>query len=188
MTNNTITQPEQSTTKSARRISPHSKLNLIILISTLVCTALGILACTQGQAAWFYEFKGENLKSFGQYTDALNCFNEQIAIEPKSAKAYFNKAESLYFLKRYPESIDAFTKAIALDPTHSRYFMERGVAYMQLGLDQKGIDDCTLSIALNPKDGNAYYNRALAYIKVGRRDLAEKDRAKVEQLGYKPVD
>jgi tetratricopeptide (TPR) repeat protein len=60
-----------------------------------------------------------------------------------------------------------------------------GSRALSLGQHEKAIDDFSVAIELDAKGGIAFSNRAQAYERLAKHDLAEKDRAKVEELGYR---
>jgi tetratricopeptide (TPR) repeat protein len=94
--------------------------------------------------------------------------------------------------RQYQKSVDDFTRVIRFLRGSSDksdgleiYNNDRGMAYQLLGQYQKAIDDFTQAININPSYAAAYYNRGLAYEKLGKQNLAEKDRTKAKELGYK---
>jgi Flp pilus assembly protein TadD len=60
------------------------------------------------------------------------------------------------------------------------------LAYGNLGQHERAIEDYDEAIRLDPKDAYAYNNRGLAYRNQGQQELADRDFAKAEELGYNP--
>jgi protein O-GlcNAc transferase len=84
-----------------------------------------------------------------EHSQALICFNQAIALQPKSAAAYFNQANSLKALQQFKEAVNSYDQAIALQPDYAQAYNNRGNA---------------LDSLLQPKQALASYDRALALL------------------------
>ena len=60
------------------------------------------------------------------------------------------------------------------------------MAHYITGQYDRAIADYTEAIRINPNDATAYNNRGVAYEKKGDKTKAEKDFARVKQLGSEP--
>jgi len=61
---------------------------------------------------------GYAFETAGKYEEALSYYEKAIALNPKSAQAYFHKGHVLAFLNRNAESRESYDKAYALDDTN----------------------------------------------------------------------
>jgi tetratricopeptide (TPR) repeat protein len=52
------------------------------------------------------------LYGFGRYTEAIECYDKALAINPKQDNALFNKGNALDRLEKYDEAIECYDKAI----------------------------------------------------------------------------
>ena len=60
--------------------------------------------------------KGLDFAELGQYTEALACFDQAVALNPDDASAWNNRGIILGELGRYSEALACFDKAVALNP------------------------------------------------------------------------
>lgn len=79
--------------------------------------------------------------------------------------------------------IKDYTEIIGIKPD-GFYFFQRAGAFMEKGDYENAIKDFTEAIRLEPDDVNNYRVRALTYDKMGKRDLAEADRRKSDELSW----
>jgi hypothetical protein len=94
-------------------------------------------------------------------------------------------AQTLFDQKQYDEALAIYDKLISEHPKSATPYVTRGKCYAAMGRYQTSIKDFDRAISLYPKFGEAYYRRGLAHAKIGMKDLAESDRLKSVELGYK---
>ncbi len=68
----------------------------------------------------FWKDQGNRLISEGKHTDALHCYDQALALDPKFKQAWLNKGLCLRTLQRDHEAYDAFTMAIEIDPAYAK--------------------------------------------------------------------
>ncbi|HBW57172.1 MAG TPA: hypothetical protein DEF27_04960 [Oscillatoriales bacterium UBA8482] len=102
----------------------------------------------------FY-FQGLTLLDQGETWDAIDAFNQAIALNPNNPEAYFNRGIARTLLA-----------ANIGEPTRA----------------PNPIEDYTEAIRLNPGFADAYYNRALAYLKLRNKVNARSDFQKAAEL------
>ena len=80
----------------------------------------------------------------GNFTKALDCAEEIIALGPEVALSWRFKAECLEELQRYPEALECFQKALDLGGPGTEELINR-VALVQFCSDQKDAAIATLT-------------------------------------------
>lgn len=77
-----------------------------------------------------YESYIEGVRSLGQgnYSQALNTFDQIIAANPSYANAWDAKADTLIALKRYPEAINAYDQVTSIEPDDYASWYKKGNA------------------------------------------------------------
>lgn len=83
-----------------------------------------------------YRGKGNALAVLGRYDEALQAFEQAIALTPQSA-TYLSKGNVLAKLKRYDESLTAYEQAIELDPIYASAYAEMSETFEHLGRKQE---------------------------------------------------
>jgi len=59
------------------------------------------------------------LRALSRYTEALECYDEVLEINPQFALAWLNKGWALGALGRYTEALECYDEAIEIDPNYS---------------------------------------------------------------------
>jgi len=76
--------------------------------------------------------KGQSLLSLDKPHEALSCFDEAIAIDPRNAEALVKKGTALERLKRLEEAIDCYDRAIASNRAMTLAYLYKGGVCNQL--------------------------------------------------------
>ena len=83
--------------------------------------------------------KGQTLAEAGQYPEALQCFKQYLALEPKDAQAWNDTAVVLYCQGKNDESIEHFEKALHLSPDSGQIIWNLCEAYINCGYPELAI-------------------------------------------------
>jgi tetratricopeptide (TPR) repeat protein len=116
----------------------------------------------------------------------VNDLTKEDSLKVLIARYYDLRADDYKSLKDYKHSFEDFDTAIAGNPIpwdQAVYLQHRGSAYKSLGQYQKAIDDYTAATKLDAGNVMNYQLRADSYEKIGKKDLAQKDRVKIKELG-----
>lgn len=62
-------------------------------------------------------------------TDAEECYNKAIELNPDNAENYFNRGNVKLNNAQYDEAHDDFDRAIALDPENAKLYHAKGLAF-----------------------------------------------------------
>src|SRR5205814_170359 len=70
--------------------------------------------------------KGRAHLGLDQPAEAIDCFNQAIALEPKSAEAHFRRGTALEKMERFDEALASYDRAIALNPGLTNAYLSKG--------------------------------------------------------------
>jgi len=138
----------------------------IIILSLVVCN--GYAQTAEDEALK----KGVDLIRHDKFDEAITEFNNVIAVDPKSASAYYNLGFAYDKKGDFDKAILNFSKAIEIDPTLTDAYYNRGFAYYKKGAFDNAINDYNKVIEISPASADAYYGLGLVYSKKGDLDKA----------------
>jgi tetratricopeptide (TPR) repeat protein len=124
-----------------------------------------------------------------QFDKSLSDIDKAISLCSANAQYYINRGAVHGDRKEYNKVVEDCEKAMSLKlqpAMQAGAFGNRGEAYFKLGQYDKAVDDLTKAILTHPQPAECYYYRSLAYEKLGKKELSQQDKAKADQLGYKP--
>ncbi|MEH1807542.1 tetratricopeptide repeat protein [Nostoc sp.] len=116
---------------------------------------------TQITAGDFLELGVDKMRR-GDYQEAIENFNQVIALEKNLAVAYSDRCLAYLQLQDYHQAIADCTQAINFAPDNFEAYLNRGVAYYRQRDYSAAIVDHNRAVTLKPSDFRAYYNRGLA--------------------------
>jgi tetratricopeptide (TPR) repeat protein len=108
--------------------------------------------------------EGMEKASSGKWTDAINDYNNAIALDPKNADAYYNRALARFNLQDYRGALMDHSRAISIGTSTgadcvSAAYYGRGQCFYQLGQKDKACLDFIKSNDMGNADGaNAMQN------------------------------
>jgi len=116
--------------------------------------------------------KGLALAQKASYVDAVQSFQEAIAIDPEFADAVYNLGVTLGMLKSYERAREPLERAAEMRPKNADYVFAFGNCLFHLGDYAKAIGAFEKVMALDPSNTKALYSLAVSYEKQGRKDDA----------------
>lgn len=108
----------------------------------------------------------------GRRAEALQLFDQSIAIEPGQAAVYCHRGTLLHDLRMFDAAIASFDKAIALKPDFAEAYCSRGISMQELGQQQAAAQSYARAVAIAPLYADAHANRGLALRELGQLDTA----------------
>lgn len=84
-----------------------------------------------GLTNWYK--KGEQLANWGNYAQALACFDQSIAIHPQDIAAWVFRGVVLIHMERYEEALASCNQALTIQPNDKQAWLFRGAALSHLG-------------------------------------------------------
>jgi tetratricopeptide (TPR) repeat protein len=88
---------------------------------------------SEGDVAKVWYEKGEQLANLGKYVEALNYFNQAVAIQSENNAAWVMRGVVLIHLNRYEEALVSCEKALQIQPNDKQAWLFRGAALNHLG-------------------------------------------------------
>jgi tetratricopeptide (TPR) repeat protein len=118
--------------------------------------------------------KGLELAEKASYVDAVQSFQEAVALDPEFADAVYNLGVTLGMLKSYEKAKEPLERAAAMRPKNAPYVFALGNCLFHLG-DYPGAIGAFEKVAvLDPSNTKALYSLAVSYEKQGQKDEARK--------------
>ncbi len=115
--------------------------------------------------------------------DAIQLYNDCLALDPKYPYSYLNRGVTYYYLKDYEKAMADYNKAIELNPRYALALDNRASLWMDSGELEAALSDETRAIAARQESHTYHFNRARIYRKLKRYDEALKDFKRAEELG-----
>ncbi len=110
---------------------------------------------------------GLRLLWVGDYTKALQRFEDAVEGNPRYAEAYFQIGYCNDQLGRYAEAIEPIKQAIRIKPDYAEAYVNLGATYHQLTRYTEAAQAYNRAISIKPDYAMAYCNLGMTYGKVG---------------------
>jgi tetratricopeptide (TPR) repeat protein len=124
------------------------------------------------KTAVFWNNKGGSLGALGRCEEALWCYDQALAIDPRYEVAWYNKGNALVDLGRRTEAVACYDQMLAIDPRYAAAWNNKGLALANLGQREEAISCYDQALAIDPRDVAAWYNKGNALDDLGRREEA----------------
>jgi tetratricopeptide (TPR) repeat protein/CHAT domain-containing protein len=135
-----------------------------------------------------YLNSGKQCLEFGNYSIALNLFEQSITLNPGLAEAWEAKAATLRNLGRYEEAIAASEKAIALQmhfvENNAGFWLDQGCSLFDIGDFEAAIINYDKAVKIRPDYYEAWTSRGTALFALGKYEQAISDLDKA--IVFKP--
>jgi tetratricopeptide (TPR) repeat protein len=118
---------------------------------------------------------GQRYQERGEFTKAIEAYQEAIAMRPNFHTAYNNLAVCYGKLKMYPEAEEALRKCIAIQPKDFYAMNNLAVMYLQTGRLADGLRLAEQAVKLEPGYANGHVTLGSAYAMSQRYDDAERE-------------
>lgn len=112
-----------------------------------------------------YNQQGIELMKLGDYSEAVEAFQQALEIYPNSEKIYSNLGIALGHDSRFDEAVVAFQGALEINPQNWETYNNLGIALGSQEKYDQAIAAFEEAIVLNPDAPMSYHNSAVAYIK-----------------------
>jgi tetratricopeptide (TPR) repeat protein len=110
--------------------------------------------------------KGFDAYINGNFTTALDFYDQALDADPKYTRAWMDKGNVLIKLNRTSEAIAAYDAALALDNNLSLVWNSRGEALMALGRYSEALESFDKALQIAPEYARAKENRNLTQAKL----------------------
>ena len=126
----------------------------------------------EGKTADIWLNQGTSLSALGKHHEAIACYDNALALEPRYAHVWCNKGTAFDCLGRYQEGLLCYEKALEIDPTDDIAWCNAGFALSELGRHEDAIRFCDKALALDPRRPTTWSNKGNALRALGRHDEA----------------
>ncbi|WP_434509983.1 tetratricopeptide repeat protein [Desulfitobacterium sp. AusDCA] len=167
-----FTEPQQETSSSLSSETKQEDQNTPNSGSATTATSAPAPAAPteiQQKALNLYE-QGLKLYYNRQFSQALDLFNQALALDPNCYQAINGKGATYSFLGRYDEGITLIRHALELKPDFVYGHFNLGLANELAGRWNDAIDAYHSAISLDSKDVWSYYGIASIYGRQGNTD------------------
>jgi len=128
-----------------------------------------------GEVGVAYNNRGLFLAGLNRDAEALQDFDEAIAIDPTDVQHHMNRAWAYYKVGQYDKAIEDYSAIVKLKPRDLVGYINRGNIYALLGQFDKAIEDYSAIMKLKPRNIIGYINRGNIYASLGQLDKAVMD-------------
>lgn len=115
-----------------------------------------------------YNHVGAMLSELGKHEDALEAYDNALALNTKDPEVWNNKGITLRDQGRHGDALKAFGKAIELYPKYPKAWSNKGVALRETGRLAEALDSYNHAIELDPKYAGAWNNKGNVLRDMGR--------------------
>jgi len=136
----------------------------------------------------WYE-RGNEHGNLGQFEEAIDSYNQAIALKPDYHQAFRNRGRSQSDLGQFEEAIASYDKTLEINPELHKAWISRGDALNNLGRFEEAIASYDKALEFKPDDDYACYNRGIALAILGRLEeaIASYDKAlKIKPHKHEP--
>jgi tetratricopeptide (TPR) repeat protein len=118
--------------------------------------------------------KGRAFEDINKYTEAIECYNKSLELDPSNAMIWNNKGWSLRIIGRPKEAVDCFNKALDIDPSYSQFWSNKGLALDDLEQYEDSLECLDRALEIDSSSDTAWNNKGLALRHMGRFNEAIK--------------
>lgn len=119
---------------------------------------------------WF--IKAYEYGELGQYENAIEAYDNSLAIDPHNAATWTNRGHTLYKLGRYEEAIESYNKALEINPWKTSTLYFKGNALRRLGRFEEAIEIYDKVLEIDPENPSALYYKGYALRQLERYEQA----------------
>ncbi len=108
--------------------------------------------------------KGRLLISLERHDEAIECFDEELLLDPDDAATWEDKSVALYLANRRDEAIECCKKVIELDSRDPKVLFSLADTLNDLDLLQEALDTLNIALKLEPSniDGKELYQQIIS--------------------------
>ncbi len=129
------------------------------------------LACTTGNYV-AHNNLGNELYRWGRHDEAMEHFQQALAINPNYAQAHNNLGNALHLRGRTDEALPHYHRAIELKPNYAKARCNLGVTLADLGQTEAAVAEYEEALRIEPNSAESHYNMAVALTRLKKIDDA----------------
>jgi len=112
------------------------------------------------------------LKDQGKLEEAIEAYNEALAIKPNYADACYNMGVTLEEQGKLEEAIEAYNKALSLKPDYAEAYNNMGIVLKDQGKLEESIEAYNKALSIKPDYADACYNMGVTLEEQGKLEEA----------------
>ncbi len=116
--------------------------------------------------------EGTEFSKQGKLSEAIECFDKAIEINPAFELPWANKAGAFLNLKKYDEALECVNKAVELHPNWFEALKLKGVILINLKRNEEALECLEKATNINPEDWSVWDNKGRALFNLARYDGA----------------
>lgn len=118
----------------------------------------------------------------GRFQDALELFEQALALQPHDLESWYNRAEALTCLGRYTDALASLEQVQTLAGfATTRLWVQKAVVLLWLNRLESALTCCNRALWLNPDHSQAWLFRGVALHRLGRSKEAYRSYRRVAQ-------
>lgn len=131
---------------------------------------LGYKILLKDEISWNVE--GTEFSKQGKLSEAIECFDKAIEINPSFELPWANKASGFLNLKKYDEALECTNKALELHPDWSEALKLKGMILINLKKNEESLECLEKAMNINPEDWSVWDNKGRALFNLARYNEA----------------
>ena len=103
--------------------------------------------------------KGYGFYAMGRFSEAIECYDEALKINPKDSDAWFNKGLSFANLGHFDEAIKCYNEALKIKPQDAEAWYNKAISLYNFGWLDEAIECYDKTIKINPRYALAWLSK-----------------------------
>jgi tetratricopeptide (TPR) repeat protein len=138
------------------------KYLVIIILIFLLSMSLPCVVSAESSAT--LTMKGDELFNAGKYQEALDAYNESIALETNNARAWAGQGYAYNAISNFPAALVSLERATAISPNYGKATLEKGNALFGLNRYEDAIAAYQDAVKIYPEYAYlGYYGEARSF-------------------------
>jgi tetratricopeptide (TPR) repeat protein len=130
--------------------------------------------------------KGNSLVTLSRLAEALQCYDQALALDPRNARGWYSKGRCLESLRRIAEASTCYEQSLALDPRNTLAWRSKGNCLTESHRLTEALQCYDQALALDPRNARGWYSRGRCLESLRR--FAEASRSYEQSLALDPTD
>ncbi len=150
---------------------PMNKYPVTIILIFLLSMSLPYVVSAESSAT--LTMKGDELFNAGKYQEALDAYNESIALEPNNVRAWAGQGYAYNAISNFPAALVSLEQATAISPNYGKATLEKGNALFGLNRYEDAIVAYQDAVKIYPEYAYlGYYGEARSFQALGKYNEA----------------